>query len=70
MTADFYRDSKGWVHLDKLDDGRLMCCICFEWCKPTDEDLSRNEDGDLQDVCHACWRTERSHGKFVWAFRT
>lgn len=33
-------------------DGKVMCCICFE--RFDIEELSRDENGERQDVCQSC----------------
>jgi hypothetical protein len=42
-----------WACLDRLTDGRIMCCLCFAYC--TRDQLCRDpEDGQLTDVCKPC----------------
>jgi hypothetical protein len=42
-----------WTYLDRLTDGRIMCCLCFAYC--TLDQLSRDpKDGQLTDVCQEC----------------
>lgn len=38
-------------------DRRVRCCLCFE--RVTVEELRRNDDGDLEDVCASCGEAER-----------
>ena len=47
------------TRLDRLTDGRVMCCLCFEYC--TRDQLSRDDDGRLTDVCQPCRNREESH---------
>lgn len=44
-----------WVRLSRLTDGRIMCCLCFEFC--TTEQLNQ-VDGGVEDVCKTCARAE------------
>lgn len=41
-----------WTRLDRLTDGRIMCCLCFAYC--TREELNPLPDGDVEDVCKTC----------------
>lgn len=34
----------------------LFCCLCFDELTP--EQCSRNEEGQLQDICFSCWAIE------------
>jgi hypothetical protein len=43
------------TRLDRLTDGRVMCCICFDFC--TREQLNPIEGG-VEDVCKPCARIE------------
>jgi hypothetical protein len=57
---DFVRvqmaDGTERVRLDRLTDGRVACCICFEW-KTRDQ---LNPVGDsVEDVCKDCAAIER-----------
>lgn len=45
-----------YTRLDRLTDGRVMCCLCFDYC--THDQLSRDEDGQLTDVCQPCRDSE------------
>lgn len=47
------------VRLDRLTDGRVSCCLCFEFFKR--EDLHRDDDGTLWDICQPCWEWEASN---------
>jgi hypothetical protein len=55
-VADFLRCSCGWTRLDRLDDGRVMCCLCFGFF--TVDELHRLEDGSPVDVCVPCAEAE------------
>lgn len=39
----------GVVRLSRPGDGRVMCCICFEYRQP--EDLFADETGQRWDIC-------------------
>lgn len=43
------------VRLDRLTDGRVMCCLCFEFCT---RDQLNPVDGGVEDVCLKCARVE------------
>ncbi|WP_432008676.1 hypothetical protein [Streptomyces bacillaris] len=45
------------VRLDRLTDGRVMCCLCFEYCT---RDQLTPVDGGVQDVCRTCTTKETS----------
>jgi hypothetical protein len=53
--ADFLRvpleNGGEWVRLDRLDDGRVMCQLCFEY-KTLDE--LNDVEGGKEDVCRPC----------------
>jgi hypothetical protein len=41
------------TYLTRLTDGRVMCCLCFDWC--TREQLAEtDEPGIVEDVCRRC----------------
>lgn len=42
----------GIVDLTRLTDGRVMCCLCFEYTKPAE--LWTDSDGQTWDVCRPC----------------
>ncbi|WP_032761121.1 hypothetical protein [Streptomyces alboviridis] len=44
-----------YVRLDRLTDGRVMCCICFEYCA---RDQLNPVAGGVEDVCKGCARIE------------
>lgn len=46
-----------WTRLDRLADGRVMCCLCFEYC--TREELNPLPGGGVEDVCKPCAANER-----------
>ena len=47
------------VSLMRLTDGRVACCICFEFFER--EQLAPAEDGKRWDVCQPCWDWEASY---------
>lgn len=48
--ADFLVDENGWTWLSRLDDGRVMCCICFAY-RTREELADSDEPGIKIDVC-------------------
>lgn len=48
-------DGGTWTRLDRLTDGRVMCCLCFEFCT---RDQLNPVDGGVEDVCRRCARVE------------
>lgn len=44
-------DDSPWLGhgLSRLKDGRVMCCICFEY--RTKDDLAKDADGQTWDAC-------------------
>ncbi|MFG2359457.1 hypothetical protein [Streptomyces sp. NPDC048521] len=44
-----------YTRLDRLTDGRVMCCLCFTYCT---RDQLNPVDGDVEDVCTPCARIE------------
>lgn len=48
-------DGGEYVRLDRLTDGRVMCCLCFGY-------VTRNElnqvEGGVEDVCKPCAERE------------
>jgi hypothetical protein len=46
-----------WTRLDRLSDGRVMCCLCFDYC--TRDELNPLPDGFVEDVCKPCAARER-----------
>jgi hypothetical protein len=55
--ADFLREG-GVTRLDRLDDGRVMCCICMEFKKRDELQPVAYEPGRLWDMCQPCWALE------------
>lgn len=55
--TEFLR-ANGITRIDRLTDGRVACCICYDFCWP--KDLSRLADGSLVDVCVTCADAERT----------
>jgi hypothetical protein len=49
-------DGSERVLLTRLTDGRVMCCLCFEYTKQ--EDLNVRDDGSAEDVCKPCAEVE------------
>lgn len=47
-----------WTRLDRLTDGRVMCCLCFAYC--TREELNPLPEGGVEDVCKSCAAEEES----------
>lgn len=49
-----YPDGTTWTRLDRLTDGRVMCCLCFEYV--TRDRLAPDEEheGCVTDVCLPC----------------
>jgi len=45
------------VRLDRSTHGRVMCCLCFDWC--THDQLDPTEDGRVRDVCKPCAEKEK-----------
>lgn len=43
------------TRLDRLTDGRVMCCLCFGYVT---RDQLNPVDGGAEDVCRPCARTE------------
>lgn len=58
--VDFVRVKVPWggerVDLMRLADGRVACCICFEFC--TRDKLYRDASGQVWDMCQACGEHE------------
>ncbi|WP_329308392.1 hypothetical protein [Streptomyces microflavus] len=48
-------DGNSCTRLDRLTDGRIMCCLCFEYCT---RDQLNPVDGGVEDVCKPCARME------------
>lgn len=46
-----------YTRLDRLTDGRIMCCLCFEFCT---RDQLHPVEGGVEDVCKPCAGRERS----------
>ena len=44
------------TRLDRLTDGRIMCCLCFGYF---DRDRLNPVEGGVEDVCIPCARRER-----------
>lgn len=59
LPADFLTvplaDGTTWTRLDRLTDGRIMCCLCFEYVT---RDQLNPVDGGVEDVCQPCARAE------------
>lgn len=55
--ADFLREG-GITRIDRLDDGRVMCCICFAYCTRDELQPVADEPGRWHDVCIPCWAAE------------
>lgn len=44
-------DGGTWTCLDRLDDGRVMCQLCFAFCAVPD---LNPVEGGVEDVCKPC----------------
>jgi hypothetical protein len=44
-------DGSTWTRLDRLTDGRVMCCLCFDYVHRSD---LNPVDGGVEDVCKPC----------------
>lgn len=51
-------DGGTWTRLDRLTDGRIMCCLCFGYV--TRDELNALPDGDVEDVCKTCVAREHA----------
>lgn len=64
MAADFLSvplaNGGEYVRLDRLTDGRVMCCLCFEFVT---RDQLNPVEGGVEDVCLSCARRESSRGR-------
>ncbi|CQR59202.1 hypothetical protein [Streptomyces leeuwenhoekii] len=49
-----------WTRLSRLTDGRVMCCLCFEYVT---RDQLNPVDGGVEDVCTTCARKEAAVAK-------
>jgi hypothetical protein len=60
--ADFLHiplaDGGEWVSLSRLADGRVACCVCFEFCHRSELEPVVDEPGRVWDVCRTCAATE------------
>lgn len=45
------------IRLDRSTHGRVMCCLCFDWC--THDQLNPAEGGGVEDVCKPCAEKEK-----------
>jgi hypothetical protein len=64
MVAEWSRVNDNpnyFVDITRLNDGRVMCCICFDYF--TREELQEIEPGVVTDVCIPCW--EEDHKAFL-----
>ena len=52
-------DGGTWTRLDRLTDGRVMCCLCFGYFAVAD---LNPVDGGVEDVCKPCALRERQDG--------
>lgn len=50
------KDGGVWIRLDRTNKGRVMCCLCFDWC--THDQLNPTDDGRVEDVCIPCAKKE------------
>lgn len=56
FCTQVFPDGRERVLLTRLTDGRVMCCLCFEYTET--DDLNVTEDGSLEDVCKRCAKVE------------
>jgi hypothetical protein len=47
-------DGGEWVTLSRLTDGRIACCVCFEFCHRHELEPAAGEPGKVWDVCREC----------------
>lgn len=63
MSAEFLRvplkNGGVRVRLDRLTDGRVMCCLCFDYC--TRDELNPLDDGRVEDICKSCAENEKQY---------
>lgn len=56
--ADFLRiplaDGGEWTLLSRLTDGRVACCVCFEFRHRDELEPVVDEPGKVWDVCREC----------------
>ena len=45
------------TRIDRLDNGQIMCCICFRFCWK--EELNPLANGQYEDVCLPCAELEK-----------
>lgn len=61
MNAEFLTvplaDGGVWVRLNRLTDGRIMCCLCFSYC--TRDQLNPFPDERVEDICKECAEREK-----------
>jgi hypothetical protein len=59
---DFLRvplaDGGEWVSLSRLTDGRVACCVCFEFRHRHELEPLADEPGKVWDVCRECAQSE------------
>lgn len=60
--ADFLRvplaDGGEWTLLSRLTDGRVACCVCFEFRHRHELEPVAEEPGKVWDVCRGCAQAE------------
>lgn len=57
------------TRLDRLTDGRVMCCICFEFCiREQLNPIKDDPDGAVEDVCLDCAQREDNVRKWRASF--
>ncbi|CAL9668685.1 hypothetical protein SUDANB145_07299 (plasmid) [Streptomyces sp. enrichment culture] len=49
-----------WTRLDRLTDGRIMCCLCFAYVT---SDQLNPVDGGVEDVCSTCADAEAARAQ-------
>lgn len=48
-----------WTDLTRLTDGRVMCCLCFEYTPRDGLESDVEHPGCVTDVCKPCAARER-----------
>jgi hypothetical protein len=56
FLTETFADGSQRTRLDRLTDGRVMCCLCFEYV--TRDQLNPLPDGMVEDVCQTCAAAE------------
>lgn len=59
FVTETFGDGSQWTRLDRLTDGRVMCCLCFDYAPKIGLEPTSDGSGDLTDVCRDCAARER-----------